>query len=99
MNMVSPARRFLKTLFYQCSRKFPGIFSNVVMVAHKLDAKGLHEEKRAKREFAEILQCPKTGAPLMKINEGYKNKHDKKKYRYQELNGIPILIPTEAIPV
>lgn len=98
-NRVSPARRFLKNLYYQCSSRFPGIFANVVMVAQKIDAKGLYEEKRAKREFDEILQCPITGAPLIRIDGGYKNKNDKKKYRYQELNGIPILIPTEAIPV
>jgi ubiquinone/menaquinone biosynthesis C-methylase UbiE len=98
LNRVSPARRFLKNLYYQCSSRFPGIFANVLMIAQKSDAEGLHVEKRAKREFDEILQCPITGVPLLKIDEGYENMHDKKKYRYQELNGIPILIPTEAIP-
>lgn len=97
MARVSSFRRALKKLYYKVSVLMPEVFGMVVALAEKPDVDGAPKENFKDKEFVELLQCPITGSSLRKITEGYENDAPDKKCRFKDLNGIPILIPSENI--
>lgn len=85
-------RRFLRTFYYQVSQRMPGVFGMVAMLATKPGEPPAGEKKA----FQDVLRCPITHTPMCETPEGWFNTDPDHCYRYEALNGIPILIEADA---
>ncbi len=94
MDRVSAFRRFLKQTYYTVSCIMPETFGMVAMLAQKPDK--TDPIKIDKKPFDSILQCPLTSTALEFKSNGLQNTDNQNRYHYADLNGIPILVPTEA---
>lgn len=90
---VSPFRAGLKELYYQVGRRALSVFGNIVMVARR---PGRNQSGREDVTGVEArLQCPLTGAPLMRSGSCYEVTSGQGP-RYPIVEGIPVLIPEDA---
>jgi len=85
-------RQWMKKIYYAVSKQLPHIFGMVAMLAEKPG-----EASSDKESLESILRCPITGSILQQTDNGLENTAPPgQRYHYADLNGIPVLVPTEA---
>ncbi len=90
-------RAFLKDLYYAVGRRMPSVFGNLHVVATKDKNRTASGSPARPRYGVDVLRCPISGAVLRAEGELLVGEHNGRRFVYRRHEGIPVLIPSEAV--
>ena len=93
---LSAYRRALRVGYFWARRSLPSVLGMILCQATK---PGKPNTARAEGNIESLLICPVSGAPLVRTDAGYASTAVDKPLLYPVLDGIPVLIADDAIPL